>query len=84
MKTFFYRSNKCANYLIFHASKAIVRRADHHDGRSGDDRVGQGGVIHKVCGKKYQRKLVGVVEYRNTRRGDQAIELKRGNAQAKA
>ena len=83
MKTFFYRSNKCANYLIFHASKAIVRRADHHDGRSGDDRVGQGGVIHKIGGEEYERELVGIVENRDTRRCDQSVELKRRDAQTK-
>ena len=69
--------------LLFHTGEAIVRCADHHDSRSGDGGVGQGRVIHEIGGEKNKRKLVGVVENRDTRRCDESVELKRGDTQAK-
>ena len=45
--------------------------------------VGQGRVIHKTGGEEYERELVGIVENRDTRRCDQSVELKRGDAQTK-
>ena len=84
-KIFFYHSTvvNAQIILLFHAGEAIVRRTDHHNSRSGDGGVGQGGVVHKIGGKKDERELVGIVENRDTRRCDQSVELKRRDAQTK-